>query len=118
MAATLKDMDTLRQNVIFQGRVRASIISGSIAVGNEGDTVAYHRERATYCSQVMNSPDSFAPLFAGAVATDATVIGLATQAGTVALTTANTDAQQALVTDAAINSAVGTQFNAFFRRPA
>lgn len=119
MAASLKDMDTLRQNPSFQARIRAAIIQGSITVGNENpDTTPYHRERVTYTAQVMNAPDTFAPLFASAAATDTTIINQATANGTVTLTTTNYDAQQALVTDAAINSAVGTQFNAFFRRPA
>ncbi len=119
MPATYKDMDILRQNTTFQGRVRAAIISGSITVGNENsDTTPYHRERVSYCSQIMNNPDAFAPLFASAAATDATVISLATGNGSVVLDGTNAETRQALITDAAITSAVGTQFNAFFRRPA
>lgn len=119
MAASLKDMDVLRQNATLTGRVRAAIIQGSIVVGQENpDTTPNHRERSTYCAQIMNNPDSFAPLFTSAVVTDATVIGQATANGTVVITTANSDAQQNLITDAAITNAVGIQFNAFFRRPA
>jgi hypothetical protein len=118
MAATYSDMNLLRQDTTFQGRVRASMISACIAIINEGWTVAFHRERSTFAVQVVNAPDSFMPLFAGGVATDTTVISDATQAGTVVLTSGNVATQAALVTDAHISSAISSQFNTFFRTPA
>jgi hypothetical protein len=56
-------------------------------------------------------------LFSNAVATDASVIGDATQAGTVALTAGNRAAQSALVTDAHIDTAIASMFNSFIREP-
>jgi hypothetical protein len=118
MAVKFTDMDFLRQDPTFQSRVRAGIVQGSIAVGTESDTVPYHRERATYTVQIMNSPDAFVPLFSGACATDSGVINAATANGTVTLTSGNAATQAALVTDAQITTAITNVFNAFFRRPA
>lgn len=118
MAYSLNDMDTLRQNSAFLGRVRASIIQGSISVGNEGWTIPFHRERQAYCVQIMNNPDAFAPLFASAIACSSAVINLATSSGTVGITTANSSTQQALVDDGTLNSAVGSVFGSFLRTPA
>jgi len=118
MAATYKDMNELRQNLTFVGRVRSAMMLGCIAVANEGWTVPFHRERATYVSQILNAPDNYVSLLAGTVATDAAVIADATAGGTVPVTAANSDTQQALVTDAHIVAALANQFNAFFRVPA
>lgn len=118
MATTFKDMDILRGDTVFQGRVRAALISICVAIMNEAWSTAFHRERSSYASQILNAPDSFVPIFASSVSTDSTVIGDATQAGTVALTTGNVATQAALVTDAHISSAISGQFNSFFRTPA
>jgi len=58
---------------------------------------------------------AYVTLFANAVATNATVLSDATQAGTVVLTTGNVAAQAALVTDAHIDAAIAGMFNAFIR---
>lgn len=118
MATSRSDMYILSQEATFQNRVRASMIAASISITTEADSVSYHRERQTYAVAVINSPDTFKLLFANTAATDATVIGAATQAGTVVLTAGNVAAQQALVGDAAIDNAISGQFNSFFRRPA
>lgn len=119
MAASFNDMAVLAADTTFQNRVKAAMITGAVVVSAENkSTVAFHRERETYAVQVMNSPDTYKVLFANAIATDATVLADATQAGTVALTTGNVATQQALVTDAHITTALGLVFNAFFRMPA
>jgi len=118
MAVQFSDMDALRSDSAFQGRIRAAMIQGCVTIGNEADSTGYHRERVTYTAQVINSPDSFVPLFANAIATDSGVINAATSNGTVAITAANAATRAAVVTDAQISTALGNVFNAFFRRPA
>lgn len=118
MAASRSDMYLLSQDATFQNRVRAAMISASVAIKNEAITVSFHRERETYCVGILNSPDTYKALFAGTVATDSLVIADATAAGTVVLTGGNAATQAALVTDAHIDSAISSQFNSFFRTPA
>jgi hypothetical protein len=114
MAASLNDQAILAADVLFVNRVRESLVATCIAITTEATTTAYHYKRATYANSILNQPTNFQQLFAYAVSTDASVISDATQAGTVVLTVANIDAQQALVTDAHINAAISGQFNSFF----
>ena len=117
-AASISDMNMLSTDTGFQGRVRASMIAASIAITTESrTTVPFHREREAFAVQILNAPDSFKSLFANSVATDASVSGDATAAGTVVLTSGNVAAQAALVTDAHIANAISGQFNSFFRTP-
>jgi hypothetical protein len=118
MAYSRSDMNVLQTDAGFVGRVRASMIAQSIAITNEGWTVAFHRERDSYAVQVLNSPDTFKQLFANAAATAPNVVTDATQGGTVVLASSNVAVQAALVTDADIDGAVTSQFNSFFRTPA
>lgn len=118
MATTRSDMYILSQEATFQNRVRAAMLVAAISITTEADSVTWHRERQTYAVSVINAPDTFKMLFANTVATDASVAGAATQAGTVALTTGNVPTQQALASDAQIDAAISGQFNSFFRRPA
>lgn len=121
MAASHNDSAILSGDVLFQGRVGASLYAACISIANEGFTVAFHRERATFAVQILNqtlATNPFVTMFTNTVSTDANVLSDATQAGTVVLTTTNRDTQQALVTDAHIDSAVSSQFNAFIREPA
>lgn len=119
MAVQFTDMDALRQDPTFQSRVRAAMIQGAVSIGNENpDTVPYHRERATYTTQIINNPDAFIPLFTGAVVTDTGLLNAATSNGTIPITSSNAAARAAAVTDAQISTALGNVFNAFFRRPA
>jgi len=118
MAVSYSDKRILANNITFQDRVRQSLLSACVNIKSELTTVSFHRERETFLVAVMNSPEIYKVLFAMVVANDASVIGDATAAGTVALTTANADAQQALVTDVHMDTAVSAGFNAFFRTPA
>ena len=105
----LTDQVNLAANVNFQNRVQQSMIAAAIAISNEALTTGYHNLRAKLAKAIINTPGSYAPLFTKAVVTDATVQA---DAGTV--TGANSDTQQALVTDAHINNAVSSVFNSFF----
>lgn len=120
MAASRNDMYQLAQSTPFQNRVQASLLAACVAISNEGWTIPFHRERASFAMQVLsstNSQGSFVNLFANSVATDPSVIADATQSGTVALTGANRDAQGALVTDAHMDAAVASQYNSYIREP-
>ncbi len=118
MAVSLSDMDALRQSNSFKARIRASMVEGAVIVATEAWSVAFHRERANYVTQILVAPDNFVDSFAGAIATQTAVINAATNNGAVAITGANADSQQASVTDAQIRTALGAVFNAFFRAPA
>lgn len=113
MPASRNDSATLAGDVTFQNRVKESLIAACIAIANEGIAIAFHRERARYATSILNAPNGFATLFANSVATDASVLTDATQAGTVVLTGANVAAQAALATDAHIDAAISAQFNSF-----
>lgn len=116
------DQYQLSQDTVFQNRVQASLIAACVAIGNEGWTVAFHRERATFCNQILagtgGGQASYVTLFANAVATDPSVIADATVNGTVTITAGNRATQAALVTDAHIDAAIAGQFNTFIREPA
>lgn len=125
MAATpspnYSDQQILAGDPTFQNRVRQSmltacisIVSASFGAAGEG---GFHRERQVFAVGCTNSPDTYKLLFAQSVATNASVIGDATVAGTVPLTSGNVAAQAALVTDAHIDVAVSSNFNSFFRTP-
>lgn len=118
MAVSHNDRYTLSTDAVFQNRVMTSMIAASVSITTEAWTTPFHRERQTQAVQILNSPQTYKPLVASAVATDASVIGDATQGGTVALTAGNVATQAALVTDTHIDNAVSGQFNSFFRTPA
>ena len=119
MAVSYSDMDALRQDAAFKARVRAAIVKGCVTIGIEDPrTVADHRERTSFTTQVINNPDSFLQSLVDAIVTDSVVINAATSNGTIAITGANAAARGAVVTDANIDTSLNTVFNAFFRRPA
>lgn len=122
MAASYSDQQFLAADPTFQNRVRQSLLNACIAVKAESPiTTPFHREREAFCVGVITAPDSFKVIVAQSVATNASVIGDATQAGTVALSGANAAAQAALVTDAHLDSAISSivfgSANSFFRTP-
>ena len=114
MAASRNDQALLAADVLFINRVRESLVAACVSITNEATTQPYHYRRAQFAQTVLNNPVTYQQLFAYTVATDANVISDATAAGTVVITTANSDAQQALVTDAHMDAAVSAQFNSFF----
>jgi hypothetical protein len=118
MAATFNDMNQLRLDQTFQGRVRAAIISLCLTASGEAWTVPFHRERQQFAVNFLNNPDTYIQNFASSVACNSAVIADATQGGTVAITGANVAAQQALVTDAHISAAFVAQLDAFLKEPA
>lgn len=117
MAASLNDQAILAGSTLFKNRVLQSLVASCISITTEAVTVStllLHVRRAAFAHTVLNNQTTYQVPVAVAVATDVSVIGDATQAGTVVLTSGNVDAQQALVTDAHINAAISGQFNAFF----
>jgi hypothetical protein len=117
MPASLNDQAILSSDSLFINRVRQAFVAASIAITNESitpSTLPLHQKRANYASAVVSNPTLYAPQWAIAVATDANVIADATAAGSVVLTTGNVAAQQALVTDAHINTAASAMYNSFF----
>lgn len=117
MAVTHNDKYILSTDVAFRNRVQASLMAACVSIANEGWAVAFHRERAQFVTQILSLPSTWVPLFTNTVSTDASVIGDATQAGTVVLTAGNVATQAALVTDAHIDAAISAEFNAFIRVP-
>jgi hypothetical protein len=117
MAISYNDKYLLANEPTFQNRVKMSLIAACIAIKNEA-VGAYHSERETFAVAVMNNPEGFKALVANGVSTDTNVINDATATGATILTTANIAAQQALVTDPHIDTAIASQFNSFFRTPA
>lgn len=121
MSVTHSDRFQLSQEITFQNRVQAALIATCVSIANEGWTVPFHRERASFAAQILAGSSgsvNYVTLFSNSVATDANVIGDATAAGTVPLTAGNRATQAALVTDAHIDTAIAAEFNAFIRVPA
>jgi hypothetical protein len=117
MAASLNDQAILAANTLFKNRVLQSLAATCIAVTTEAVTVStllIHGRRSAFAHMVLNNQTAYIVPVAVTVATDVSVIGDATQAGTVVLTAGNADAQQALVTDPHISAALSGQFNSFF----
>lgn len=120
MTVTHKDRYTLSTDPTFKTRVQAALIATCVSIANEGWTIAFHQERATFVGTILRAPTSpidYVQLLTNSVSTDAAVIGAATVGGTVALTGANVAAQAALVSDAQIDTAIAAEFNAFIRVP-
>jgi hypothetical protein len=126
LAQSLNDQVVLANDVIFNQRVRMSIIAAAINISSDGLTTGINIKRHLQAQQIMNNQNTGA--FAAAIATQPTVIGPATASGTVVLKpmvcasppqagcteTGNVDAQQALVSDSVINTAIAAVYNSFF----
>lgn len=121
MAVARLDEFNLGNDSIWQNRVKASLLSACVAIQTENfQTTLFHRERSNYVAEITGSVASLndaVSRHAFAAATDPNVISDATQAGTVSITSANADTQQALVTDLHLDTAISNQFNTFFRTP-
>src|SRR5215468_6391352 len=121
MAASRSDSYVLGNDVLFQHRIQASLLAACISIQTENfQTTVFHRERSNYVVSILSSMTAFndaVQRHSFGVATDAAVLSDATVSGTVVLTVANADAQQALATDAHIDAAVSGQFNTFFKTP-
>jgi hypothetical protein len=118
MAASRADQAILAADTTFQNRVRQSLIATSISITTEGWAGGpIHKQRVSRAEQILNSPDSFKPIYAMSAATDPSIIADATVGGTVVLTAGNAAAQAALVTDAHMDNAMSSQFNSFFDPP-
>ena len=119
MAASLNDMFVLGGSTAFQNRVQSALAGACVQIGNEGYTILWHQQRAHFVNQVLvpGAFPSWVTQFAIMVAQNGTVIGDATQGGTVPLTAGNVAAQQALVTDTDINNALFSAFNSFVSLP-
>jgi hypothetical protein len=118
MAASFSDSYQLSQSVVFQNRVQSALVTYFGTITNEGGTVLFHKERIRYISMVMGGTNTAnltasVTLFTYVAAADAIALADATQAGTVVLTSANRDAQGALVSDQHISNAIAAQFNQF-----
>lgn len=116
MSASRNDSNVLGTYGPFANRVQPALIAACVAIANEGTAVANHPYRLSLVHAILSSPSNltaWTTLFALSVSTDATVLADATQAGTVALTANNISTQVALVTDAHIDAAISSQFNAF-----
>jgi hypothetical protein len=117
-AQSLNDQLILGNDPTFQGRVRSAVLGAAINIAADGLTTPnINAERHRQVTAIMTNPQGWAVLFAPAIATQAAVINLATASGTVVLTPApsgNVVTQQAIVSDAVINTAVSAVFNSFF----
>jgi hypothetical protein len=118
------DAAILAQDLTFQGRVGAALLTYAQVVATENPaTVPFHRERANFAVQIFTTNlnaqgiNPWTLIFTNSVATDTTVIADATVSGTVPLTAANRAAQGLLVTDTHISNAVAAQFNSYVREP-
>ena len=121
MAASFSDASQLALDSTFAARVGAGLWTYCQVVATEGWTVAFHRERAGFVTQIFTNTSTTNPyiqLFTNTVASDTNVLADATAAGTVVLTAGNRSTQAALVTDTHISNAIASQFNSYIREPA
>jgi hypothetical protein len=126
-AQSLNDQVVLGNDAIFIQRVRQALVTAAINISSDALSTGINLKRHAQVQAIMNNPDGWKQLFAEAIATQAAVFNPATVNGTVVLKpmvctgiptgcteTGNVDTQQALVTDAVINTNVAAVFNAFF----
>lgn len=113
MVAVHTDSFNLSLNGTFQNRVETSLVAACVAIASESTATVGHVTRRPYAATVLNGPQSYTQQFSLAVATDTNCLSDATAAGTVPITSTNSNTQEALVTDAHIDAAVAAMFNAF-----
>jgi hypothetical protein len=128
-AQSLNDQVTIGNDALFIQRVRQALINAAINISSDGLSTGINLKRHAQVQSILNNPDGWKQLFAEAIATQSAVMNPATVTGTVVLKpmicpggvttascteTGNVDTQQALVTDAVINTNVSAVFNAFF----
>lgn len=89
---TLAQQVTAAKDPVLTDLTQQAIITASVAIANEAASVPNHGKRAQLAASILNSPASWAPIFAQGVASQG-------------LTAASTDA--------AINTAVAAIFNAY-----
>ena len=97
MANTYAQAYALAQNVSFQEQVRVAACNAAIAIQAEATSTANHTNRANYAKLVLNSPESYAPLFAAAITSN-----------DFALTTSTADATVQNDVNAVWNALAGT----------
>lgn len=108
----LLDSFWLSQDSVFGERCFASLMSYCDTVANETSN-NLHAQRKSYVATILNNPSFYKQLFINVASINATVVSTANQSNTVPLTTTNTAAQAALVTDTQVNNAVAACFNDF-----
>jgi len=93
---TLQTQYTLSQDATFQQRVRQAIVTAAIAISNEAPNVTGHSQRAQLAVKVLSDQGPWSQRFAEGAATDSAVA-----------------AAEVGATDAQINNAVTSQWNAY-----
>lgn len=101
--ATLQSQYTLSQDVNFQQRVRQALVSSAIAISNESVGTFAHNQRVALATKVLADPARWTLAIVEGVASDAAVSAAA----------GSPTPNQANVTDAQINTAVTSQWNAY-----
>ncbi len=101
--ASLTDQYTFAQSAPFQNQVKQAMISAAIAIS--GEAQALNRNRTALAIDVLQRANFWLSEFAQAVANDATVSGTIAAGGA-----------SATATDAQIQSAVNSAWNAFANR--
>lgn len=129
-AASLADEGLLWTDPTSQSRVREAIVAYAITIAGEGSGVALHAARDAQAIQVLlDTENIWTRRFAQGIASQSSIAGLADANGATPLvanvttcntatppvctTTGNLSTQAALVTDAAITSAVASGWNIF-----
>jgi len=62
------DQAALTRDDIFRERVRVAMLAAAAGIQSEPGATANHNNRAAYATRVLNAPDSYVGLFAGAAA--------------------------------------------------
>jgi hypothetical protein len=99
--AALVDQYTLANDSTFQQRVEQSMLEAAVSISSEADSTAFHRERIALASKAILDPSQYALLFSKAVATNDAVAAAA-----------GSPPVQASVTDAQINTAISSVWDA------
>lgn len=115
--ATLNDMFVLGTCTLFQNRVQPALLQTCSAISSEGGTVPYHAGRDALAVSIVTPGNltNFVNSFTQLISSQSGVINLATAAASnyTALTIANVNTQQALVTDTTILNTISAVFNTY-----
>jgi hypothetical protein len=116
--ATLNDMSTLATDTVFGNRVASAMLQFCTTVipseTISSTAIQLHQARKSFAASILNNPTQYKPLFIQAVSVNSIVANEATVGGTLVGAIPSVFATAALLcTDADINNAVASAFNAF-----
>lgn len=74
VASAYNTQDTRAHDAIFVVKVKQAILTAAIQIQAEVQTTPHHSERAAFAIQVLAAPDTWAPIMAQGVCSNAAIV--------------------------------------------